>query len=600
MTAQPAAVGAVSQDKPETVPGLFQQTANRRGDAPALHFRAGSRWVAISWADYAKAVSRFANALLQEGVQHGDRVAIWAGNRPEWQIADLGITHTGAVTVAIYPTLAPGQVRYLLAHSQSRVLVLANREQLDQLAQMRDELPELRRVLLLEGEASPAEGWSTTWDSYLRAGEAYGRTRPGQLLDRWQAVTPRDMASLIYTSGTTGVPKAAILTHRNLTWTVAATMLAHFGSQEDRLISYLPLAHVLERVVSHMRQLQTGCEVYFSPAVDQVAAVAREVRPTYLTSVPRLWEKMYAGVRARMDEVRGPRRLVRDFALRAGAARTRAYERRHAPSFLLRRRWAIADRLVCRPVRQALGLDQARVCISGSAPISPEVLRFFYGLGVEILEGYGLTETTAPATVNRPGEARFGTVGPALPGVEIRIAGDGEILIKGPNVFAGYFKDEAATAEALVDGWLHTGDVGVLDDGFLRITDRKKDLFKTSGGKYVAPGAIENGLNGRRGIAQVVVLGDGRPFVAALVTLDPDVPAAGSGPNDPAVRRLVEDAIHEVNRELSHPEQIKKWKILDSSFQVGEELTPTMKVKRKVVAEKYRAQIEELYSAQRD
>src|SRR5437588_610705 len=345
MMAQPAAVGAVSEDKPETVPGLFQQTANRRGDAPALHFRAGSRWVAISWADYAKAVSRFANALLQEGVQHGDRVAIWAGNRPEWQIADLGITHTGAVTVAIYPTLAPGQVRYLLAHSQSRVLVLANREQLDQLAQMRDELTELRRVLLLEGEASPAEGWSTTWDSYLRAGEAYGRTRPGQLLDRWQAVTPRDMASLIYTSGTTRVPKAAILTHRNLTWTVAATMLAHFGSQEDRLISYLPLAHVLERVVSHMRQLQTGCEVYFSPAVDQVAAVAREVRPTYLTSVPRLWEKMYAGVRARMDEVRGPRRLVRDFALRAGAARTRAYERRRAPSFLLRRRWAIADRL---------------------------------------------------------------------------------------------------------------------------------------------------------------------------------------------------------------------------------------------------------------
>jgi long-chain acyl-CoA synthetase len=376
-------------------------------------------------------------------------------------------------------------------------------------------------------------------------------------------------------------------------------MLAHYGSEDDRLISYLPLAHVLERVVSHMRQLQTGCEVYFSPAIDKVGEVARQVRPTYLTSVPRLWEKMYAGVRARMDEVKGPRRLVLRFALRAGAARTRDYERRRPPSWLTRRRWELADRLVFHSIRRRLGLDQARVCISGSAPISPDVLRFFHGLGVEILEGYGLTETTAPATVNRPGEARFGTVGPPLPGVEIRIAPDGEILIQGPNVFSGYFKDEKATAEALQDGWLHTGDVGVLDDGFLRITDRKKDLFKTSSGKYVAPGVIENGLNGRGGIAQVVVLGEGRPFVAALVTLDQEVPAVKGGPDDPAVRRLVEDAIREVNGGLSHPEQIKKWRILEGGFKVGEELTPTMKVKRKLITEKYRAQIDELYADDR-
>jgi long-chain acyl-CoA synthetase len=600
MTAQPAPAGIVSEGLPETVPGLFQRTAARRGDAPALHFRAGERWLAISWNDYARAVSRFANALLQEGIQPGERVAIWAGNRPEWQIADLGITHTGAVTVAVYPTLAPVQVRYLLEHSQARLLVLADREQLDQAADMRRELPDLGRVVLLDGEVPELEGWVTTWDAFLRAGEGYGRTRPGQFAARWQSVAPQDMASLIYTSGTTGIPKAAILTHRNLTWTVSATMLAHYGSQDDRLISYLPLAHVLERVVSHMRQLETGCQVYFSPAVDKVGEVAREVRPTYLTSVPRLWEKMYAGVRARMDEVKGPRRLVLRLALRAGAARTRAYERRRPGSWLTRRRWALADRLVFLSIRRALGLDQARVCISGSAPISPEVLRFFYGLGVEILEGYGLTETTAPATVNRPGEARFGTVGPPLPGVEIRIAEDGEILIKGPNVFAGYFKDQAATAQALTDGWLHTGDIGVLDDGFLRITDRKKDLFKTSGGKYVAPAAIENGLNGHRGIAQVVVLGEGRPFVAALVTLDPEVPAVEGGPGDPAVQRLVDEAFREVNRGLSHPEQVKKWKILDSTFKVGDELTPTMKVKRKVVAEKYRAQIEELYAAQRE
>lgn len=596
--AEPAHAVAVSPGAPTTVPALFQQTASRRGDAPALHFKSGSRWVPISWSEYARAVARLANALLEDGIQAGERVAIWAGNRPEWQIADLAITHAGAVTVAVYQTLAPIQVRYLLAHSEARILVLANREQFDQVAAIRHELPALRRIVVMDGEAPELEGWVVTWDACLRAGEAYGRTRPGLLAARWQAVAPEDMASLIYTSGTTGTPKGAILTHRNLTWTVAATMEAHLGSESDRLLSYLPLAHVLERVVSHLRQLQTGCQVYFCPSVDQVAAMTKEVRPTYLTSVPRLWEKMYAGVRSRLDAVHGARRIVRDLALRAGALRTYAYEERRAPSALLRWQWDLADRLMFHPIRQALGLDAARVCISGSAPISPDILRFFYGLGVEILEGYGLTETTAPATVNRPGEGRFGTVGPALPGVQIRIADDGEVLIKGPNVFAGYFKDPTATAEALVDGWLQTGDIGTLDaGGFLRITDRKKDLFKTSGGKYVAPGAIENGLNGKRGIAQAVVLGEGRPFVAALVTLDPDVPAVRGGPGDPAVQRLVDDAIREVNSGLSHPEQVKKWKILDSGFVIGDELTPTMKVKRKVINEKYRAQIEELYAA---
>ncbi|HYM51016.1 MAG TPA: long-chain fatty acid--CoA ligase [Candidatus Limnocylindrales bacterium] len=597
MTAQLAPQETVAAEGPLTVPALFQQTAARRGDAPALQFRAGSRWAPISWRDYAAAVARLGNALLEDGVAAGDRVAIWASNRPEWQIADLGITHVGAVTVAVYPTLAPAQVQYLLAHSETRVAIVEGRAQFDQLAGMRAELPALHRVVMLEGQAAELEGWLRSWDAYLRSGEAYARSRPGLLRARWQAIKPDDMASLIYTSGTTGTPKAAILTHRNLTWTVNATMAAHAGSENDRLLSYLPLAHVLERVVSHLRQLQTGCQVYFCPSVDQVMVLTREVHPTYMTSVPRLWEKIYAGVRGRMDEVRGPRRVIRDFALRAGALRTQAYEQGSAPSALLAWQWALADRLVFRNIRRALGLDAARVCISGSAAISPDILRFFYGLGIEILEGYGLTETTAPATVNRPGHARFGTVGPPLPGVEIKIAPDGEILIRGESVFAGYFKDPKATAEAFSDGFLLTGDIGTLDeDGFLRITDRKKDLFKTSGGKYIAPGAIENGLNGKRGIAQAVVLGDGRPFVAALITLDPDLPAVRGGPDDPAVQRLVDGAIRDVNQGLSHPEQIKKWKILGSSFLVGDELTPTMKVKRKVIAEKYRSVIEELYA----
>ncbi|HEY4872007.1 MAG TPA: long-chain fatty acid--CoA ligase [Candidatus Dormibacteraeota bacterium] len=582
---------------PETVPALFQHTAARRPEQPALFFRAGERWVPIRWSEYGLAVTRLGNALLAEGLHAQDRVAVWSANRPEWQIADLAILHAGLVTVAIYQSDAPDQVKYLLTHSESKVLIVEHRKLLDQVIAMRRELPGLQRVILVEGDAPEGEGWVVSWEQAMRRGDEFGRGRPGLLASRWQALEPDDTASLIYTSGTTGIPKAAMLTHRNLTWTAIATLECFRGDANDRVVSYLPLAHVLERVVSHLRQLCTGCQVYFCPSIDQVREVVYEVHPTYFTSVPRLWEKMFAGIRAEMDKVRGPRRVIRDWALLMGALRTSAYERGKRPSPWVAGQWSLADRLVFSKIRARLGFDKVQICISGSAAVSPDILRFFYGLGIEILEGYGLTETTAPASFNRPGEARFGTVGRPLPGVEIRIAPDGEILVKGNNVFSGYFKDVKATREALVDGWLHTGDIGEIDkDGFLRITDRKKDLFKTSGGKYVAPGAMETGLRDHRGIAQAVVLGDRRPFVAALITLDPDEAETKNGPNDPRAKRLVDEAVADVNQGLSHPEQIKKWTILDADFVVGDELTPTMKVKRKRIAEKYGAQIEALYS----
>src|SRR5207253_7004534 len=329
------------------------------------------RWTPISWADYSRAVSRVANALLAEGLSPQDRVALWSSNRPEWQIADIGIAHAGLVTVAIYQSDAPEEVRYLVNHSESKLLIVEHRKLLDEVIALRPDLPGLQRVILIEGDAREGDGWVLTWEQALRRGDEFGRSRPGLLASRWQAVRPEDTASLIYTSGTTGLPKAAILTHRNLTWTAVATLQCFRGDPHDRVVSYLPLAHVLERVVSELRQLCTGCEVYFCPKIDQVMEMVREVHPTYFTSVPRLWEKIYAGIQVRLDAVHGPRRLIRDWALGVAARRTAAYEARRPASGLLRRQWELADRLVFKGIRKALGFDQILICVSGSAPISP-------------------------------------------------------------------------------------------------------------------------------------------------------------------------------------------------------------------------------------
>src|SRR5438045_850294 len=343
---------------PETVPALFQHTAGRRTQAASLYSKAGAGWVPINWKEYARAVNRLGNALVAEGLQPGDRVALWSANRPEWQISDLAILHAGLVTLAINATLAPGQVQYLLSHSESKVLIVDERKFLDQVLQMRQELPALRRVILIEGDDLGVEEWVISWEHALQRGDEFGRGRPGLLASRWQALQPEDTASLIYTSGTTGVPKAAILTHHNLTWTAAATLECFRGDANDRVVSYLPLAHILERVVSHLRQLCTGCQVYFCPRVDKVMEVVHDVHPTYFTSVPRLWEKIYAGIRDKMDRVKGPRRMIRDWALLAGAMRTAAYEKGKPATPLVRWQWSLADRHVVRKSREALCVDR--------------------------------------------------------------------------------------------------------------------------------------------------------------------------------------------------------------------------------------------------
>ncbi len=585
---------------------LFQAQVTARGAAPAMFFKAGGRWVPISWAEYALAVRRLANALLCWGVTAGDKVAIWSINRPEWHVADLAAAHCGAASVGLYPTLAAAQMEYQLNHSEAKVVVVQGMAEAGRLLALRSQLRSVIRVVVMDGHDGSLSEWGASWSEALNVGEAFGRTRPGLFEGCWRSVAPDDDYTLIYTSGTTGPSKGAIVTHRNFLWTIDRTMEATPLTGSDRLFSYLPLAHIAERVGSQGRHVRSGCQVHFG-SIDTLVADLREVQPTYFLGVPRVYEKIYAGIRAKMGQTTGARRVILDWALRAGARATAAKQADRRVGPMLRAELTLADRLVFHPIRTSLGFDRVRGFGVAAAPISPDILRFFDTIGMEIDEIYGQTEDTGPATWNPMGRPRFGTVGIAIPGTDVKLAEDGEILVRGPHVFKGYYKMPEETAAVLKDGWLHTGDIGEFDgQGYLRLTDRKKELIKTAGGKYVSPAAIEAALREHDLISQAAVIGDRRPYVTALLTLNPDAlgklaKVQGLGTSlpgllqAPAVQAELQRAIDGVNTNLSHPEQVKRWAVLPGDFVIGDELTPTAKLKRKVVAEKYAKQIEDLY-----
>jgi long-chain acyl-CoA synthetase len=583
-----------------TVVDLFRRQVEARGAAQALHFRTGDRYTAISWTDFGLAARRWSSFLLTEGVEEQDHVAIWAGNRPQWHIGDIGILSIRARPVPVYLTLSADQAAYVLGHSESRVALVESPALRDRLLSVRDALPSLRRVVVMEGQDQPShDGFVVAWQQALEIGDAALAERGDEIDRRAGDVTLEDVATLIYTSGTTGPPKAVVLTHGNIMAAIQALQEFMSAGPEDRFISHLPLAHIAERLSSEMRSYAFGCSVYFVDNIANLGARLREVRPTAFFTVPRVWEKMADQVRKGVDELPQPRHALARWAL-CTAARER---RDAAPGW----RERLADRLVLTKLRAQLGLDQAGILASGAAPIAPDVLRFFSGLGLEILEVYGQTEDTGLTTMNRPGRARIGTVGQAVRGNEVRLAEDGEILVRGGVVFPGYYKDADATAETLVDGWLRTGDVGEIDpEGYLRITDRKKDLIITAGGKNISPSNIERALQQHPLIGHAVAIGDRRPFVAALITLDPeaaadfarerDMPAdLESLGGDDTVRAAIEQHVRAVNEQLSHVEQVKRWTLLPEDFSTGDELTPTLKVKRKTVAEKYTSAIDKLY-----
>jgi long-chain acyl-CoA synthetase len=502
-----------------TLCNILEQLEREHRKPAILRYKSGGKWNDISSAEFVSTVRGLAMGLLGLGIRKGDRVAIVSENRPEWSAFDHAILAIGGVVVPIYPTLHANQTRFILDNSQARLLILSTPEQLEKVTPILSSLPDIMRLVMMDRpEAMPSN--ALMWTDLLQQGEASMAENPGRLAEETAQVGEDDLASIIYTSGTTGEPKGAMLTHANFSSNVNATRAVVPFSHADEGLSFLPLSHVFERMLE-FTFLDAGVTISYAESIETVAANITEIRPTVLASVPRLLEKVQARVMDRVHASSAPRRWIFALGLWAGRRCSLAKLEGRAEPFLARLLRPVTDKLVFAKLRQGMG-GRLRILISGSAPLAREMTEFFCAAGLPVLEGYGLTETSAVVSVNTPQRTRLDTVGPVIPGVEVRIADDGEILVRGPNVMKGYFRNEEATREVLRDGWFHTGDVGHLDaDGFLVITDRKKEILKTSGGKMVAPQPIENLLKCDPFISQAVLIGDRRKFISALIAPDP-------------------------------------------------------------------------------
>jgi long-chain acyl-CoA synthetase len=560
--------------------------------------------------DEVRALSLGLRAL---GLEPGDRVALASESRPEWVISDLAIIMAGAVTVPLYPTLSAPQMWFILNETAARFAIVSNAGQVAKIGEVEERTHELRTIVVMDGE--PGGGGPIrvlTMADVEAIGERRLATDP-EAADRYRddaaAIPPDTLATIVYTSGTTGDPKGVMLTHRNIVSNVVATRGWIGLSPADRILSFLPLSHVFERVVL-FRCLYDGVSVYFAESMASVARDLQRVKPTVMTGVPRAWEKFYGAIQEGLDRLEGPRRKLADWAIGVGyeSARLRLAGRT-SPS-LLRARRAIADRLVFSKIRERVG-GRIRFLVSGSAPLSPKIGEFFFAINVPILEGYGLTESSPGISGNPIDAPRLGSVGRPLPGVEVRIGPDGEILVRGPNIMQGYYKRPEATAETLAGGWLHTGDIGELSaDGYLTITDRKKDLIVTSGGKKIAPQPLENLLKMDPLVSEAVLIGEQRKFPAALLVPDfarlearLEAMKSGAGSREelvrhPEVLRLYQEVLDRLNGSLAQFERVKRFALLPTEFTMERgELTPTMKVRRQVVEQRWRPLIDTIYAS---
>jgi long-chain acyl-CoA synthetase len=593
--------------KERTLNRMFLSRFAEGGDAVRYLVPGGGGYAPVTYRQAGAAAREIAQGLMDRGLSRGDRVAILSGTRLEWCLADVGGILGGFVTVPIYPSNLPAQVEYILAHSGARAVFLEDELQYNKVAGARARLPALSLLVMMTGSAEGKAG-AATLEGLRAAGRKFGESNPGALDARGEEIRPEDDLTIIYTSGTTGPPKGVVTRHGNYAFVVTSALEAVHVPRGSTFLQFLPLAHSLGRL-EHFLTFDAMAVSAFARNLQTVAEDLGTVRPEIMVSVPRLYEKFYARVLSKVEEDGGVRKAIFSWAIAVGREASRRRQQGGEVTGALAWKNAVADRLVFRKIRDRMG-GRLRFFISGGAPLSREIAEFLHSLGVLILEGYGLTETSTVTAVNRLDRYKFGTVGKALPGTEIRIAADGEILVSGPHVFREYFDDPAATREAIdADGWLHTGDIGTLDaEGFLRITDRKKDIIVTSGGKNIAPQNVENVLKNDPLVSQAFVYGDRRKFLTALITLSPeeisnwaaqkgiperDVEALSKRPE---VERLIRERVEQANRGLASFEQVKKFVLLGKDFsQETGELTPTLKVRRKVVVEKYGPLLDALY-----
>jgi long-chain acyl-CoA synthetase len=567
-TASPSAPPSESPLETRTARALWERALAQGWTTPAYLEETADGWREVPWAEAGSRVEALSQAMLARGVRKGDAVAVLSRTRLEWILLDWAIMSIGAIVVGLYPTNTARECAYILSHAEAVLAFVEDDAQREKLDSVRAELPQLRELIPFE-------------DLPSFTGEGHER----------EPLDEDDLATLIYTSGTTGPPKGCMLTHKNLT-TAAARSRTHREGTDETVLLFLPMAHSFARIVHQSTAFHGGTLALVSDAA-RVPEALQRTRPTILPAVPRVYEKVYANAVGEIERAGGLKRAIGRWALRVGARSStlRSSGRTLPPA--LRAQAAIADKLVFSKVRERLG-GRLWVGVSGAAPLGVDVLQFFHSLNMLVIEGYGLTETSSSLSVNDPDEYRFGTVGRAVEGCDIRLDDDGEILVRSDTIFSGYYKDPEATAAAFTeDGWFRTGDVGTLEDGWLTITDRKKDLIITAGGKNIAPQNLENALKSSRFISQAVVIGDRRPYVTALITLDPvEMQTAGREPQE-----LVQEIVDDVNRERVRVEQIKRFTILPRDFSQEEgELTPTLKLRRRVVQEHFADEIDQLYS----
>jgi long-subunit acyl-CoA synthetase (AMP-forming) len=539
---------------------------------------------------------------IELGLEPGKGVAIIGFNCPEWAVADMAAIYAGGCPAGIYTTNSADQCRYIAEHAEAQVVVVENEEQLAKFLAVREQLPDLKAIVMIYGDHD--DPMVHSWKDLMALGE---KAPEAKLDERIAGQKPDDTCTYIYTSGTTGDPKAVMITHDNITWT-ARTSLEALGmlAEGDRMISYLPLSHIAEQIVSLHGPVVNGSCTSFAESLEALGDNLKEVRPTVFLAVPRVWEKIQGKMQAAGANNTGLKKKIATWARGVGLRGGYAMQEKKPLPLL----WGLADKLVFSKVKIALGLDQCRIAVTSAAPISKSTLEFFLSLGLPIMEVYGMSECSGPATISLPGRYKTGWVGPVMQGSELKIAEDGEICMRGRHVFKGYYKNEAATKEAMDDdGWLHSGDIGEIVDGFVKITDRKKDLIITAGGENIAPQVLEGKLKGISVVSQAVVVGDRRKHLAALITLDETkleelqresgtaAKTVTEAASDDKVHKWLMGKVEELNKDLARVQSIKKIKILPTDLSIeGGELTPTMKVKRKVVNTKYADAIEAFYS----